>query len=218
MPLEIVVGAPFAGKDRWIAAEIEQREADGELALLALNYTALYAALAPGDGSVYRDDAVSDSGVPRLAGYLLAAAVGEAGRRELHGYIAVDSPRRAVQAVQQLGIQRGVIEVVVPEAKALQRAETHVELVRSLAPRAGTDDAKAAAARCRKMVRAYYSERDVLGPLDVRQVQAPDRPSDQAIQYAWRAAIKAAKRGDAGARDKWKAAATRMLATRGVKA
>ena len=68
------------------------------------------------------------------------------------------------------------------------------------------------------MVAAYYRERDVLEPLDVRKVQAPDRPSDSAIQYAWRAAIKAAKRGDAAGRDQWKAAATRMLATRGVKA
>lgn len=218
MPLEIVTGAPFSGKDRWIAAEIERREADGELALLALNFSALYSAIAPGAASVYRDEAVSDTGVPRLAGYLLAAAIAEAGRRELHGYIAVDSPRRAVQAVQQLGIQRGVIEVVVPEATALQRAATHVEMVRSLAPRAGAEDSKAAAARCRKMVAAYYRERDVLEPFDVRQVQAPDRPSDQAIQYAWRAAIKAAKRGDSADRDKWKAAAQRMLKTRGVAA
>ena len=217
MPLEIVVGAPFSGKGHWVSAEIEKREADGELALLSLNFTALYAALAPGDGSVYRDEAVSDTGVPRFASYLLAAAIGEAGRRELHGYVAVDSPRRAVQAIQQLGI-RGVIEVVVPEATALKRAETHVGMVKALAPRAGTDDAKAAAARCRKMVRAYYRERDVLKPLDVRKVQAPDRPSDQAIQFAWRAAIKAAKRGDAAGRDQWKAAATRMLAVRGVKA
>ena len=93
MPLEIVVGAPFAGKDRWIAAEIERREADGELALVALNFTAMYSAIAPGDGSVYRDELVSDTGVPRLAGYLLAAAIAEAGRRELSGYVAVDSPR-----------------------------------------------------------------------------------------------------------------------------
>ena len=217
MPIQIVVGAPFSGKSRWIEHEIEQREADGELGLLALNYTALYSALAPGAASVYRDEAVSDTGVPRLAAYLLAAAIAEAGRRDLHGYIAVDSPRRAVQAVQQLGI-RGVIEVAVPEATALRRAETHVDMLRALAPRSAVDDAKQAAARCRKMVKAYFRESDVLEPLDVRKVQAPDRPSDQAIQYAWRAAIRAARSGDAAGRDKWKAAATRMLATRGVKA
>ena len=119
-----------------------------------------------------------------------------------------------MQAVQQLGI-RGVIEVAVPEATALKRAESHVGMVKALAPRAGTDDAKAAAARCRKMVKAYYRERDALEPFDVRKVQAPDRPSDQAISFAWRSALKAAKRGDSAARDKWKAAATRMLATRG---
>ena len=215
--LEIVTGPPFSGKDRWIAAEIERREADGELGLLALNYTALYSAIAPGDGSVYRDESISDTGVPRLAGYLLASAIAEAGRRELHGFIAVDSPRRAVQAVEQLGIRGRIIEVDVPEATALKRAESHVGMVKALAPRAGADDAKAAA-RCRRMVQSYYRERDVLEPLDVRKVQAPDRPSDQAIQYAWRAAIKAAKRGDAAGRDQWKDAATRMLAVRGVKA
>ena len=63
--LEVVVGAPFAGKDRWIAAEIERRESAGELGLLALlvhDATALSAALVPGAESVYRDEEVSDSG------------------------------------------------------------------------------------------------------------------------------------------------------------
>ena len=215
---QVVVGSPFAGKDRWVSSEIERREADGQLGLLALSFTGLYSAIAPGAESVYRDEDVSDSGAPRLVGYLLATAIAEAGRRELHGYVSVDSPRRALQVLQQLGGDRPLIEVVVPEATALKRAESHVSMVKALAPRAGADDAKAAAARCRRMVQSYYRERDVLDNVDVRQVQAPDRPSDQAIQYSWRAAIRAAKRGDSAGRDKWKAAATRMLAVRGVKA
>ena len=215
--LEVVVGAPFAGKDRWVAAEIERREADGELGLLALSFTGMFSAIVPGAESVYRDEEVSDSGTPRLIGYLLATAIAEAGRRELNGYVALDSPRRALQVLEQLGGNR-LIEVTVSEATAHRRAEEHIEIVRALAPRAGADDAKATAARCRKMVASYFRERDVLDNVDVRQVRAPERPSDQAIRYAWTAAIRAAKRGDSASRDKWKAAAGRMLAVRGVKA
>ena len=215
--LEVVLGAPFAGKDRWIAAEIERRETAGELGLLALSFTGIFAAIVPGAESVYRDEDVSDSGTPRLVGYLLSTAIAEAGRRELSGYVALDSPRRALKVLEQIGGNR-LIEVTVGEATANRRAQDHIALVRELAPRAGADDAKAAAARCRKMVASYFRERDVLDNVDVRQVRAPERPSDQAIQYAWRAAIKAAKRGDSAQRDKWKAAAGRMLAVRGVKA
>ena len=215
--LEVIVGAPFAGKDRWVAAEIERRESAGELGLLALSFTGIFSAIVPGAESVYRDEEVSDSGTPRLTSYLMATAIAEAGRRELNGYVALDSPRRALQVLEQIGGNR-LIEVTVSEQTAHRRAEQHIEIVRDLAPRAGAHDAKAAAARCRKMVASYFRERDVLENVDVRQVRAPERPSDQAIQYAWRAAIKAAKRGDTARRDKWKAAAGRMLAVRGVKA
>ena len=215
--LEVVVGPPFAGKDRWVAAEIERRESAGELGLLALSFTGIFAAIVPGAESVYRDEEVSDSGTPRLAAYLMATAIAEAGRRELNGYVALDSPRRALQVLEQIGGNR-LIEVTVSEQTAHRRAEQHIEIVRDLAPRAGADDAKAAAARCRKMVAAYFRERDALDNVDVRRVRAPERPSDQAIRYAWTAAIRAAKRGDTAGRDKWKAAAQRMLAVRGVKA
>ena len=76
MPLDVVTGPPFAGKNWWIAAEIERREAAGEVGLLALNYTSMYMALAPGDESAFRDAEVTDTGVPRLASYLFAAARG----------------------------------------------------------------------------------------------------------------------------------------------
>ena len=108
MPLEIVVGAPFSGKDRWIAAEIERREAAGEVGLVALNYSSMFTAIVPGAESVYRDAAVSDSGAPRLAGYLLAAAISEASAREIDGYIAVDSPRRAIAALEKTAGRRAV--------------------------------------------------------------------------------------------------------------
>ena len=210
--LTVVAGAPFSGKCRWIAAEIERRESGGERGLLSLSYTALFAAMVPGDESVYRDGEVSDSGAPRFAGWLLAVATAEAATRELSGYVAVDSPRRAVDLLQRTGGD-SLTEVQVPEATAVRRADEHVAMVSELSPRAGQDDAKA---RCLKMVRAYYSERDVLSTVDVRPVRAPDRPSDQAIRYAWTAAIRARRRGDNAASDKWANAARRMLATRGL--
>ena len=103
MSLTVVVGAAFAGKDRWIARQIEQREADGEIGLVHLSYSATYTSLIPGAESVFRDERISDSGAARLAAYVHRLAVGEALRRELSGYAAYDSPRRAVQAAQELG-------------------------------------------------------------------------------------------------------------------
>ena len=102
MPLQVVTGPPFAGKGWWIADQIESREADGERGLLSLNYSSVYASLAPGDESAYRDEEVTDTGVPRLVSYLFSAAVGEAGTRDLDGFIAVDSPRRAVDLLERV--------------------------------------------------------------------------------------------------------------------
>ena len=215
--ITVVVGAPFAGKRLWVDSEIERREADGEIGLLALDYTGLYSAMVPGLDSAYRDVRVSDSGAARYAAYVLRLAVGEAARRELDGYAAYDSPRRAVQAAQELG-GAPVVEVTVSQETALRRSREHVELVSDLAPRAAADDGKAAESKCRQMVKAYYNERDVLDTVSVRQVQAPEIPSDRAVQYMWSAAIRAAKRGDTAKRDKWTAAAKRALAARGIAA
>ena len=55
-------------------------------------------------------------------------------------------------------------------------------------------------------------------PVNTRQVRAPEVPSDNAIKYAWNAAIKAAKRNDTERRDKWTKAAKAMLRTRGIDA
>ena len=212
MPLEVVTGPPFAGKNWWIADQIARRESDGDVGLLALNYTSLFAALAPGDESAYRDEEVAETGVPRLASYLFAAAVGEAGTRDLAGYVAVDSPRRAVDLLERIGGNE-LIEVRVTEETAIRHAKRHVEQLRQIAPRAGAADA---IQRCRRIVAQYFRERPMLTTVDVREVSPPDRPSDAAIQFAWRSAIKAAKRGDGAAKAKWIDAARRMLATRGV--
>ena len=212
MSLAIVVGAPFAGKRLWIDRQIERAEQDGEVGTLALDYTSIYSAIVPGLASVYRDQHVSDSGAARFAAYLLAAAIREAHERELRGFAAVDSPRRAQALAAQLG--GPVVEVVVSEQTALRRARAHVELVRELAPRATADET---AAKCKQMVRQYFEEADVL-PDDRRKVRAPEHVSDRAIQYMWSAAIRAAKAGDEERRDKWTAAARRALASRGIAA
>ena len=215
--ITVVVGAPFAAKSWWIDREIERRESDGEIGLVHLSYSGVYGAIVPGAESVYRDARVSDSGAARYAAYVLRLAVGEAARRELNGYAAYDSPRLAVQVAQELG-GASVVEVGVSETEALRRAQRHIELVSTLAPRAGAEDGKAAVAKCRQMVAAYFSERDVLDAVEVRQVRAPEQPSDNAIRYMWNAAIKAAKRGDTERRDKWSRAARRALAARGIAA
>ena len=219
MSLTVVVGAPFSGKRLWIDRQIAAAESAGTVGTLALDFTSLYSAIVPGLDSVFRDQRITDSGAARFAGWLLSAAVREANTRELPGYVAVDSPRRAVQAARELG-GAPVVEVTVSQETALRRSQQHVDLIRDLAPRAGAEDSKEAAAKCRQMVKAYYSERGVLGTLPTvpEQVTAPDLPSDNAIRYMWSAAIRAAKSGDEAKRDKWTAAAKRALAARGVTA
>ena len=210
--LTVVVGAPFAGKRLWTDQEIERREADGEIGLLALDFTSVYSAMVPGLASVYRDSRITDSGAARFAGYVLATAVREAAARELSGYVLTDSPRRAVALAQTVG-GASMVEVVVSQETALRRSAQHVELVRELAPRAGDETAE----RCKQVVEQYYREQDVLPP-DRGRVTAPDVPSARAVTYMWEMAIRSAKRGDDAKRDKWTAAARRALKARGVTA
>ena len=160
--LTVVVGSPFSGKDRWITQEIERREPD-EVGLLHLSYSGIFAAIATGTESTYRDERISDSGAARYAAFLLAVALREAHARELEGYVAVDSPRRAVQAVQQ-SPGGPMVEVTVTQQEATRRAVAHVELLRDLVPRAAADDGEEAQATCRKMVDSYFNERDLLPP------------------------------------------------------
>ena len=62
MPIQVVVGSPFAGSGRWAEDEVETREARGERGLVRIAYSEFYTALVPGAESAYRDAAVSDSG------------------------------------------------------------------------------------------------------------------------------------------------------------
>ena len=216
MPLTIVTGSPFAGKRLWTDAQIEQAEEEGAVGWVALDYTSLFSAAVPGLASTYRDQRVTDSGAARFAGWLVGAAIREAGQRELNGYALTDSPRRALAFAQQLS-GAPLVEVVVTQEAALRRSQRHVELIKDLAPRAAQDDGEEAEAKCRKMVQSYFDERNVLPP-DTRQVTAPEIPSDRAIQFMWSAAIRAAKAGDEKRKAKWTAAAKRALAARGIDA
>ena len=216
MALEVVTGAPFSGKGWWVEREIERREAAGERGLLALSFTGIYAALAPGDESTFRDDEVSDSGTPRLAGWLLAGAVREAAARELSGYVAVDSPRRAVQFLEITGGEV-VIEATVTEGQAVRRAREHVSLIGELAPRAKQKENADAIQRCRAMVQTYFRERETaLAGVEVREVRAPTTPPLRAITHAYRAAMKARRRGDTAAVRKWLTAARDWSAAHGL--
>ena len=182
MPLEVVtVGSPFSAKNWWIEKQIERREAAGARGLLALSYTGVYSAIAPGDESVLRDQEVSDSGTPRLAGWLLAGAIREAAQRELSGYVAVDSPRRALQYLEITGGD-SIIEVQVTEAQAIRRAREHVSLISELAPRAKAKESAEAISRCQSMIRTYFAERETeLSGVEVRKVRAPTVPPVRAI-------------------------------------
>ena len=218
MPLEVVVGSPFAGTGRWVEAQIAKREAAGERGIVRIGYTEVYSAIVPGVQSAYRDPEVSDSGAPRLAGWLFAAALREAAERELSGYVQVDSPRRATQILQQIGGERSIIEVSVSKAQAFARSEEHLDGLAELAPRVSASDRAAADAQCRKGIEAFFAERGALDGYDVRTVTAPARPSDRQISFAWEVAIRAARRGDDVKRAKWIGRAKSMLATRGIKA
>ena len=216
MALEVVTGAPFSGKGWWIEKQIARRESAGARGLLALSFTGIYSALAPGDESTFRDDEVSDSGSPRLAGYLLAAAVREAAQRELSGYIAVDSPRRAVQFLELTG-GKVIIEATVTEGQAVRRAREHVSLISELAPRAKQKENADAIARCHRMVQTYFRERETaLSGVEVQQVRAPTVPPLRAVTFAYKAAAAALRRNDAAAVRKWMQAAKDWSAGHGL--
>ena len=91
MAVEVVTGAVFSGKARYVRQEIARREAAGELGLAMLDWTALFTALFPGRLDAFRDDAVSDTGAPRMAGAVFNFAAGAILTREISGYLLTNS-------------------------------------------------------------------------------------------------------------------------------
>ena len=78
--------------------------------MVALDWTALYLALVPGEQSGYRDESVSDTGSPRMVSYVFEVAAAALVARELRGYVVTQSPRRALALADRFG-GRDVLEV-----------------------------------------------------------------------------------------------------------
>ena len=158
MAIEVVTGPPFAGKAAFVRAEIERREAAGELGLVVIDYTAIYSALVPGVQSSYRDEAVAATGAARFASAAYEWAIANIGPRELSGYITTQSPRRAIAIADRLG-GLDLWDVLTQPDDAAERAVLHV---RSLGKRVPRAQGAAAVARCRQQGRSYYTERGEL--------------------------------------------------------
>ena len=155
--VEVVTGAPFSGKSLYIGDEIERREEAGELGLVALDYSGLYAAAVPGVQSSLRDQAVSDSGASRFIGGLFSTAVAQVAVRELSGYIATNSPRRAVELADRFDARLVTVDVGVEELA--KRIDGHMRgITRKVrrASRAGI------VGRCRDAAGRFLSESDAL--------------------------------------------------------
>ena len=153
MPIEVVVGAPFAGKGRYVRSEIARRELGGELGLVNVDYTSLYAAVVPGVQSSLRDQAVSDTGAPRFVGYLFEAAVAQAALRELSGYITTNSPERAIALSGRLDSR--VLNIDLGAEDLADRIETHMA---GLAREVKRATREGIVGRCRDAATRYLRE------------------------------------------------------------
>ena len=167
----IVTGPPFAGKGRFVRDEVSRREADGELGLIAIDYTALYQALVWGVQSSYRDDRVGATGAPRFIGYLYSVAIREALDRQLDGFITTNSPRQALSIAERFGSSTKVIEVQAGVEELAARTRTHLDSIKLLVPRARietpAEDGRAkpqpqADGRCTQALVAYFRELDAI--------------------------------------------------------
>ena len=153
MPITVVVGPPFAGKGQYMRSEIARREQEGELGLIALDYTPLYSALVPGEQSSFRDDAVADSGAPRWIGYLFAVAVAQALTRELSGYISTPSPRRAIEIADRADAP--IVDVPATVDEIAVRVNVHMRALSRTVPRATRGRT---VGRCRAAAATYYRD------------------------------------------------------------
>ena len=157
MPVEVVVGSPFAGKGRYVRSEIARREAAGELGLVNVDYSAFYAAAVPGLQSSLRDQAVSDTGAPRFAGYLYEAAIAQVAARELSGYVTTPSPERAIALAERLDSR--VLNVDLGVVVLAERIVVHMAGLERTVTRATRE---ALLGRCRGAATRYLREKPAL--------------------------------------------------------
>ena len=157
MALEVVTGAPFAGKAEFVRGEIERREQAGELGLIMVDYTAIYAAVVVGEQSQLRDAALTDTGAARAAGAAYDFMVGAVLARQLSSFVTTQSPRRALAISDRFGgapvwdVQANVGDLAV-------RVRSHAADISGRVARAG-DGVEAG---CGRQVAAYLGERHML--------------------------------------------------------
>lgn len=161
--IQVVTGAPFSGKGQYVRDEIARREREGELGLTALDFTALYTALVPGVQSRFRDEAVSDTGAPRMVAYVFEIIAAAMAARELSGYIVTQSPRQAIKLADRFTDSVNVVmDVPVDDmADVADRAGYHLTKMGRLVPRSRAARA-AALANCRRAAVTYFNERPAL--------------------------------------------------------
>ena len=157
MPVDVVTGAPMSGKGRYVRSEIARREAAGELGLISVDYTALYTAAVPGVQSSLRDQAVSDSGAARFAGYLYEAAIAQVAARELSGYITTPSPERAIALAERLDSR--VLNVDLGVVVLAERLVVHMAGLERTVKRATREGMLG---RCRGAATRYLREKPAL--------------------------------------------------------
>ena len=157
MPIVVVTGAPFSGKGQFVRDEIERRETDGELGLISIDFTAIYTAITPGEQSSFRDDAVSDTGAPRLAGYVFAVLLAALKDRELSGYVSTPSPRRALEIADTAGAP--ILDIAASIDQIGVRINTHMSDLQKTVARATR---ARTVGRCRKAATSYLRNEHVL--------------------------------------------------------
>ena len=158
MPIVVITGPPFSGKGQFARAEIVRRETDGELGLVALDYTPLFTAIVPGEQSAFRDAEVADTGAPRLAGYAFAVLLAALLDRELSGYVAVPSPRRAIEISDKAG-GAPILDIDANVEDIATRIKVHMRNLQKTVPRATR---ARTVGRCRGAATAYLTSTHVL--------------------------------------------------------
>ena len=184
MPVDVIVGSPFAGKGRYVRSEIARRELGGELGLVNVDYTSLYAAVVPGVQSSLRDQAVSDTGAPRFVGYLFEAAVAQVALRELSGFITTNSPERAIALSGRLDSR--ILNIDLGAEDLADRIETHMAGLEREVKRAARGEI---IGRCRGAAVRYLREspklvgraRNVVRDGDRYRDDGPVRAFDRAL-------------------------------------
>ena len=166
--MQVILGVPFSGKSQFARAEVQRREAGGELGLTVIDYSALFGAVVPGTQSSYRDEAISDTGASRLVSYAFEVLIAQVAARELRGYVLLNSPRRAARVLSTLGATT-LHEMDIGPSEVAARVHGHLASLRRQVPRARTD---AADNRCAEAVVQYYRERpDLPESVKVRRVR-----------------------------------------------